>query len=1069
MEKHVPGQKSTPNLLDRCLGQFLVLALLGKGGMGDVYLAEDQRLRRRVALKVLHPDLTLEPRHLERFRREARAIAALNHPSIVTLHSVEEAEGLHFLVLELVEGKTLSDLLAAGRPMPLDQVLGLAIPLAEALEAAHARGIVHRDLKPRNIMVSHDGRVKILDFGIARLIRMEAESEEVSSDDTGLTRTGDIIGTAAYMSPEQIQEGSVDHRSDLFSLGIVLYEMAAGQRPFGGRGRLTTMAAILYDSPQPPSALVPELPDRFDGIVSMCLAKEPYLRYRGAAELRKDLLDLASGGDTALASTALSGFAERPPASEESSSSTARGKTNPRLPARPRCFGREAEVREIAEALCGDPPPPVPVLGPAGAGKSTITLAALYDRHVAERFGQRRWFVRCDGATGRDSLVGAIARAVCPEAVPPLEPKILAKLEGSPAALALDNFETPWERDTAAVEELLTELSALSGLALIVALRGEQRPFGPSWREAIHAGPLDPESARSTFLAVAGERYASDPDLEPLLLDLDGLALAVVLLASQAEGEPDLSMLRLVWQTRRTELLRRAGASGPQQSLEVSLGLSIDSPRMTGESRRLLSILGLLPDGAARDDLEALFPGHGAEAASVLRKVGLVFDQGSRLRMLAPIREYVRQRHPPPGEDLDRTVDHYLALARIGEKIGTEAGAEAAARLRSEMGNLEPMILTAFERADPIPAIHSTLAYAEAVRATGVGGLALIGRARQAAQAAAQTKLEADCVRKFGDINIYRGNLAQSWSFYEEAREIYRKTRDLHGEACCTACLGDVYLQQAQPMAASRLYEEAWNRFHELGDLYWEAYCLHGLGHTAAHRSEKGARLLLEKAIALFRQIDDVRGEANCLMNMGHSSVYLNDLETARTEYAAALPLFRRIGSLVGESSCLRSLGHIALQQGNPKAARALTEKALLLSRRVGSTLGEANCLFILGETARANSEHQRAEALLQEALPRFQQVGQAVGMANCLESLGLNAAAQSDPAKARPLLEEALRLNQQVPRPAWVGRCHLHMAKLEPPGSLKRRQHIDAARQAWDEAGILGQMRHELEAVAAE
>lgn len=1052
------------DLAGRSLAHYRVIERLGQGGMGEVFLAEDLRLGRRVALKILFLELAAEPRHLERFKREARSVAALNHPNIVTLHSVEEAEGFHFLVMELVEGDTLADLLSArGRPLPLEQILDIALALTRALEAAHGRGIIHRDLKPRNVMLSREGRVKVLDFGVARITDPDEEEDTGESD---LTGTGVIVGTVHYMAPEQIQGRPVDPRTDLFSLGVLLFEMATGRRPFQGENRLAVLASILSDEPLPARALRPDLPARFDEILSLCLAKEPFLRYKSAAALREDLADLARGNDLDLGSTL---GAVRPLRKRLEAVRWDQPSPTVRLPGPPRCLGREKEVRELVDALCGDPPFPAPVLGPAGAGKSTIALTALHHPRVHEHFGKRRFFVRCDGATDRDSLIAAIARLVCPEAQLPLEPKVFLELEEGPAVLALDNLETPWEQDTAAVEELLTELAAIPGLALVIALRGEQRPFGPDWREAIRAGPLDPETARNIFLAFAGEHFRDDPDLDPLLFDLDGLALAIVLLASQAEGEPDLSALSQRWRDQRTALLHRGKGLERQHSLEVSLQLSIDSARMTEESRKLLSLLGLLPEGVAREDLTALLPESGAEAASVLRKVGLAFDQGARLRVLAPIREYVQRCHPPEEEDLDRLVDHYLTLARIGEKIGREGGAEAADRLRSEMGNLEPMILAGLERNDPIPAIHSALAYAEAVLFTGVGGLTLIGCACQAAQAASQAKLEADCIRKRGDIELYRAHYKQAWSRYEQARQIYRRAGEAHGEACCTACLADILLQLAQPMAASPLFEEAWALFHELGDLYWEAFCLRGLGHIAVHRSEKDARPRLEKAIALFRQIGNVRGEANCLMHMGQASFYLNDFESARTEYEAALPLFRRVGSLLGESSCLRNLGHIALHQGNPKVARALAEKALLLSRRVGSLLGEANCLFVLGEAARVLTEHERAEALLQDALLRFQQLGQAVGIANCSGSLGLNALALSETSKARPWFEEALRLNQQIPRPAGIGLSHLHLAQLERPGSIERRQHIEAARQVWEEAGILDQLRHELEAVPIE
>lgn len=1035
--------------------------------MGEVYEAEDQRLHRRVALKVLRPELTADPRHLERFQREARAIASLNHPNIVTLHAVEEIEGRHFLVLERVEGETLAELLADG-PMPLDQVLTIALPLTEALEAAHARGIVHRDLKPGNIMVSREGRAKILDFGIARLARSDDDSQAGREETTeaDLTRAGGVVGTRAYMSPEQIQDRQVDPRSDLFSLGIVLYEMATGQRPFRGQGELSILSSILYDTPPPPSSLVAGLPDRFDEIVSLCLAKEPFLRYRGAAELRRDLLTLRAA-EPALEATSV--LLHRPRASD-SSSSTARGGTHSRLPARPRCFGREAEVRELVEALCADPPPPVPVLGPAGAGKSTITLAALHDRRVAERFEKRRWFVRCDGATSRDSLVGAIARAMFSEAVPPLEPKILLDLEDSPAVLALDNFETPWEHDPEAVEELLGELAGIPGVALVVALRGEQRPFGPSWREAIHAGPLDPVAARSAFLAVAGERYEADPDLDPLLVGLDGLALAVVLLASQAEGEPDLSMLRRRWQRQRTALLRRARGRDPQQSFETSLSLSIESPRMTGEGRRLLSILGLLPEGVAREDLEALLPGEGAEAAAVLRKVGLVFDQGSRLRMLAPIREHLQRSLPPRPDDLDRAVSHYLGLARLGEKIGGEGGEEAARRLRSEVGNLEPMIQAALERSDPEPALQAALAFSEIVLSSGLGSPGLLESARQTARQAGWKALEASCIRKQGDIAHHRSRYSDAQVLYRQALELYRELGDARGEGGCLARMAEAFTFRAELDEAEHLFQEAHTRFQSVADPPGEAQCLLGLGSIALFRSDMtAAQVQLLEARRLFHQTGDLRGQANCLLRLAQASFNRQDFATTEAHHKEALALFRQAGSLLGEALATANLGSVALNRGDAQAARTHLQRGLALNRRAGSLLGEANCLRLLGDTEVVLGNLERADLLFEQARTRFQRVGQAIGEAHCDEGLGDTALVRRDYATARVWFERALVLFAALPDPISVGRIHLHLAQASEPGSRQRREHVEAAERAWEAAGVLDQRRHELEAVLAE
>lgn len=1055
----MPDRRFKPTLVNRTLAHYRVLAQIGKGGMGEVYLAEDLRLRRRVALKVLSSTLAEEPRSLERFQREARSVAALNHPNIVTLHSVEESEGLHFLVMELVEGEMLSNLIDG--PMPPEQLLPIALQLAEALEAAHARGIIHRDLKPRNVMVTPEGRVKVLDFGIARLTHSR-KNRQIDDEDTEveLTRPGRAIGTAAYMSPEQAEGRPADQRSDLFSLGVVLYEIATGRRPFQAKSRTATLEAILGDTPPPPSTLAPGLPDGFDKIVSLCLSKEPFLRYRGAAEIRRDLVKLAQDLGSATASS--------PSRSTGTDSSNSRAATNPRLPVAPRCFGREAEVRDLVAALCDDPPAPVPVLGPAGSGKTTMILAALHDSRVAERFGRRRFFVRCDAATDRDGLIGSLARILCPDASPPLEPKVFLALEEAPAVLAIDNFETPWERDTAAVEDLLAEIAALPWLALTVALRGEQRPFGPRWREAVHAEPLDPESARHAFLAVAGERYRDDPNLAPLLSGLDGLALAIVLLASQAEGEPDLAGLRQQWEERRTALLRRAGARERQQSLEVSLELSLDSPRMSDESRRLFSILGLLPEGLARGDLPSLLPGQGAEAASVLRKVGLAFDQGSRLRMLAPVREHAKQNHPPPPEDLERTIDHYLNVARLGEKVGSEGGAEATRRLRPESGNLEPMILAGLERPDPVPAIHSALSHAETVRFTGLGGLAILQRARQAAQRTGEAALEADCLRKRGDIELYRGQLDLARASYEQARALYRKLGDRRGEAFCISSLGEIETSRTESGNAGQLYQQAQSLFRNLGDTAGEAQCLLGLGTAAIIRADyEAACAALEEAMALFHRIGDARGEANCLQKLAQSSYELGRVDAARDELQAALSLFREVGSVLGSANCLKNMGYIALRTGDPVRARPLLEEALAASRSVGSFLAEANCLQGLGYVALDLAEHEESERLLQQARQRFYRIGQLLGQANCAVSLGKVAEARSDPAAARAWYEEALALFREIPKPDSIGRACLYLASLSPPGSPERLDAVEAARQAWEKAGLLDQLYSEIDVIA--
>ena len=262
--------------------------------MGEVYRAKDLRLGRDVAVKVLPSEVSSSPDRLARFEREARTVAGLNHPNIVTIYSVEEEDGIRFLTMELLEGGSLATLVAAAG-LPLARLLDLAIPLAEALAAAHERGVIHRDLKPGNVMVTHDGRVKVLDYGLAKTAVDSGPSEltaavsRIAALAEPLSREGQILGTVPYMSPEQVRGETADARSDLFAFGVILYELAAGRRPFGGASPVDVSSSILRDTPVPLTTLRADLPDRFAHLVVRCLEKNPRDRLQTALDARNEL------------------------------------------------------------------------------------------------------------------------------------------------------------------------------------------------------------------------------------------------------------------------------------------------------------------------------------------------------------------------------------------------------------------------------------------------------------------------------------------------------------------------------------------------------------------------------------------------------------------------------------------------------------------------------------------------------------------------------------------------------------------------------------------------------------
>src|SRR5262245_12004557 len=314
----------TGSAVGRRIGHYEILSLLGVGGMGEVYLAYDAQLDRRIALKLLPPQFTTDPELVERFKREARAASATNHPNIITIYEIGQEGGVHFIATEFVAGQTLRQRLN-GAGMAFGEIIALALQIASALEAAHAAGIAHRDIKPENIMLRPDGLVKVLDFGLAKLVKATGEvgdsetaglrdgGTEGQKDDLSVppslrpsvplssplqTNPGVLMGTVAYLSPEQLRREKIDHRTDIFSLGIVLYEMVTGARPFMGGGAAALLDAILRQEPEPIKELGPDAPAALTRFVNRALEKDRALRYQTAAELRADLQQLAREMET---------------------------------------------------------------------------------------------------------------------------------------------------------------------------------------------------------------------------------------------------------------------------------------------------------------------------------------------------------------------------------------------------------------------------------------------------------------------------------------------------------------------------------------------------------------------------------------------------------------------------------------------------------------------------------------------------------------------------------------------------------------------------------------------------
>jgi serine/threonine protein kinase len=283
-------------MMDQVISHYRILEKLGAGGMGVVYKAQDTRLDRAVALKFLPDNSAQDPHALERFRREAHAASALNHPGICTIYDIGEQDDRPFIAMEFIDGQTLSQYIQ-GKALPVEQILDLGIQIADALDVAHAEGIIHRDIKPSNVFVTKRGQAKVLDFGLAKLLPksvapLEGEESASRALEESLSVVGVISGTPSYMSPEQIRGDDLDTRADIFALGLLLYEMSTGRKAFGGRTAGVIIEAILTGAPVSIRSLNPELPWKLEEIINKCVEKDRGLRYDSAATVRAELQQL---------------------------------------------------------------------------------------------------------------------------------------------------------------------------------------------------------------------------------------------------------------------------------------------------------------------------------------------------------------------------------------------------------------------------------------------------------------------------------------------------------------------------------------------------------------------------------------------------------------------------------------------------------------------------------------------------------------------------------------------------------------------------------------------------------
>jgi predicted ATPase len=1006
------------------LGPFEILGPLGAGGMGEVYRAWDTRLERTVAIKVLPERVSQKPEQRNQLENEARAISKLSHPNICTLHDISHHQGRDFLVLELVEGKTLREVLTAGS-IPVRKIIPIAVQIADGLARAHELGIVHRDLKPENLMVSPE-TVKILDFGLARL-GLEAE-EDLTGDHTAASKTqpGTILGTLGYMSPEQARGGATDFRSDQFSFGVVLYEMLTGRRPFRRASAAETLGATIHEHPESIGRLNPEVPPPLSWVVERCLAKEPDKRYFSTLDLARDLLAIRDR------------VSDLQPSRSEARASN--------LPAPGSAFvGREKELAAAKALLLRDDVRLVTATGPGGIGKSRLALEVA--REVSEAFPGGVYFVPLAAVKDSGLLAFAIMRALSLKETAnqsPLETlrEYLQNSLTAPTLLLIDNFEHMVEAAPA-----LAELMALTpNLKFLVTSRAALRVYNehefpvpplalPDSSSLPSLEKLSQYSAIALFVqraAAVKPDFALSKENAPVVAEicarLDGLPLAIELAAARIKLlSPSAMRARLA---SSLQLLTGGARDLParQQTLRQAIDWSYDL--LSEAEQRLFRRLSVLVGGCNLEGVESVCDAKQDLGLDVLDGMTSLVDKSlarqteqadgePSFSMLETIREYARGKMSESGEEPLIRRSHAAYCLVLAEDAAAEDAAESPSGLQERL------------------------------------------------------EIESQNLRAALDWLIETGNaewglrlgvaLFPFWERRErltEAREWFGKLLKIPSGAALPAlrmralhCAGVLATEQHDYREAVHLLTESLQIGRGLKDARSIAVSLNAL--AVVHREQSdlpAARAFCEESILHWRQLQDSPAVARGLSNLAGIASAEQDPQRARSLYEESLAIFRELGDRTGAAWARNHQGDLARDEGDSAAASSLYRQSLADFRELGDRWGIAGSLADLGNLAREQREYDAAAVLYRESLGLFRDLDHKRGIARLLESFACSAAAQSQPERALRLAGAATALRQSIGAPLTADEQMKLERGLEP---ARNALTTTAGRTAWLEGWV--------------
>jgi predicted ATPase/tRNA A-37 threonylcarbamoyl transferase component Bud32 len=1002
------------------LGAYEIVCALGAGGMGEVYRARDTRLERDVAIKVLPEKLASDRERLSRFEREARSASALNHPNVITIYDVGESDSILYIAMELVEGKTLRELMAPGA-LPLQKLLQIGSQAAEGLARAHSGGILHRDLKPDNLMVSEDGFVKILDFGLAKVSDSGTHPQVTISRE--LTQSGAVMGTAPYMSPEQARGRPLDFRSDQFSLGCVLYEMATGRRAFERETAAETMAAIIREEPAPIGAINARVPAPLCWIVERCLAKDPEQRYASTRDLARDL---AAVRDRFL----------------EASPHLSVGRAV-NLPAPRSSFVGRGRERAALKEMLGKPDVSVVTLtGPGGIGKTRLGLEVA--REMADEFRGGVHFVPLAPVTDPEAIATTICQALGVRegtGTPPLK-ALLEYLHASasnPMLLLLDGFEHLIS--AALLVAKLVEVSPK--LKVMVTSRSPLHIYGEHEFPVPSLALANPsegagEPSRSDAVSLFVQRAtAVKPNftltrentiaIEEICARLDGLPLAIELAAARVKLLSPVAMRTRL--EKRLQLLTGGARDLParQQTLRGAIDWSYEL--LGSAEQKLFRRLSVFVGGCTLEAAEAVCDTRSDLELDLLEGIDSLMDKSllqkldraggePRFVMLETIREYGEERLASSGDEPLTRRAHAAYFVLFAEDNASE-------RSRGMSGPQDP---------------------GKQLVGEGPGSLEEIEVEHDNCLAALDwliEKGEADWGLRLG------AALFQFWEereYLAEGRERLGQLLNLPGAAAGTRlrarALFAAGVLAGEPAAARLFFEEGLRISRELDDRRGIAVDLNALAVRAQEEGDFArSRALLEESLALWRELGDSVAVVRGLSNLANVARLERRFDEALALFHECLSISSQLGDRAGVAWALNHKGDVAREQGDATSARSFYRQSLVMFRQFVDRWGIAGSLGDLGNLAREQCDFGEAHRLYEESLQVFQELDHKRGIARLLDCFAVSSAAQSQPERALRLAGAAAALR------ATRG------AALTPAEQARLAKSLEPARQALSDA----------------